>query len=130
MKNKTLYKILSYLIAAVWLINGLVCKVLNVVPRHQEIVQNILGTEYSVLLTTLIGFSEIVMAIWILSGYKTKLNAITQMTVVATMNVLEYILVPELLLWGRLNSLFALIFIGLVYFNEFIINKNSNLQSE
>ena len=63
------------------------------------------------------------MAVWILSGYKTKLNAIAQITIVATMNTLEFILVPDLLLWGKLNSLFAFIFILVVYINEFYFNK-------
>ena len=62
------------------------------------------------------------MAVWILSGYKTKLNAIAQITVVAIMNILEFILVPDLLLWGKINSLFAFIFISVVYFNEFYFN--------
>jgi hypothetical protein len=39
------------LIAAAWLVNGLFCKVLNFVPRHEEIVRRILGDEYSVFLT-------------------------------------------------------------------------------
>jgi len=63
------------------------------------------------------------MAIWILSGFKRRLCAITQIIVIGTMNTLEFILVPDLLLWGRLNSLFALLFILLIYFNEFTINK-------
>jgi len=129
LKNRNLHKILNYLIAAVWLINGLVCKVLNVVPRHEEIVERILGGDHSKLLTILIGFSEIGMAIWILTKFKSKLNAIAQMTVVATMNILEYILVPDFLLWGKFNSLFALLFIGIVYFNEFTLNKKLNLET-
>jgi hypothetical protein len=63
------------------------------------------------------------MAVWILSGYKSKLNAIAQISVVATMNLLEFILVSDLLLLGKLNSLFAFIFILVVYFNEFYFNK-------
>ena len=73
--------------------------------------------------TILIGFSEIIMAIWILSGYKTKLNAIAQILIVATMNTLEFIIVPDLLLWGKLNSLFAFLFILVVYLNEFYLNR-------
>lgn len=69
------------------------------------------------------------MAIWILSGYKTKLNAIAQIAVVVTMNTIEFILVPDLLLWGKLNSLFAFIFILVVYFNEFYVNKNNSNNS-
>jgi len=70
-----------------------------------------------------IGFSEIVMAIWVLTKFKSRLNAIAQIIIVALMNLLEFILVPELLLWGKLNALFALLFIGVVYYNEFILKK-------
>jgi hypothetical protein len=63
------------------------------------------------------------MAIWILSGFKSRFCAVTQIVVVATMNTLEFMLVPDLLLWGRLNSVFALLFIVLIYYNEFQLNK-------
>ena len=99
---------------------------LNLVPRHEQIVARILGDDYSRPLTILIGLSEIIMAIWFLSKIKSKLNAVVQISVVATMNILEFILVPDLLLLGRLNSLFALLFIGLVYYNEFVLTKKLN----
>lgn len=122
--------VVNILIATVWLANGLFCKVLNLVPRHEQIVARILGEEYSRSITVLIGLSEIGMAIWVLSKFKSKLNAITQIAVVATMNTIEFILAPDLLLWGRLNAVFALLFIGLVYFNEFILNNGLNRNSE
>ncbi len=112
-------KLIHYFIAAVWIVNGLFCKLLNLVPRHQEIVGRILGNEYAGILTKLIGASEILMAFWILSQIKSRLNAITQMTIVTTMNLIEFFVVPDLLLWGKMNSIFALLFIGLVYFQEF-----------
>lgn len=121
---------LTFLIAIVWLANGLFCKVLNLVPRHEHIVARIIGNEYSRTLTVLIGLLELIMAIWALTGFKTKFNAVSQITVVTTMNVLEFLLVPDLLLWGRLNSVFAFLFIGLVYYNEFVLNKNLKLQTE
>eukprot|EP01133_Synstelium_polycarpum_P017785 gene17785-21216_t len=71
------------------------------------IVSTILGAEHARLMTTLIGISEIIMALWILSRFKSKLNAITQMVIIAAMNTLEFIFVPELLLWGKFNSIFA-----------------------
>ena len=123
MSIKNLYKALNIIIATVWFLNGFFCKVLNLVPRHQQIVSSILGNDYSRPLTILIGISEIIMAVWVLSKYKSKLNAIAQIAIVATMNILEFILVPDLLLWGRLNSMFALLFIVLVFYNEFILNK-------
>jgi hypothetical protein len=59
-------RILNYLIAAVWIANGLFCKVLNLVPRHREIVARIIGNAHAGVITRAIGFSEIAMAAWIL----------------------------------------------------------------
>ena len=118
--TRTIFK---YSIALVWIANGLLCKVLNFVPRHEQIVGRILGDEYSRLLTILIGISEIGMAIWFLSRKKSRLNTIAQIGIVATMNILEFILVPDLLLWGKLNSMFAFLFIIVVYYNHFHLNK-------
>jgi DoxX-like family len=115
----TLHKLLTWLIGSVWIVNGLFCKVLNLVPRHQEIVARIMGNEHAGLWTKAIGLSEVAMAIWIFSGIMARLNAITQIVIIATMNVLEFILVPDLLLWGRYNSFFALLFILLIYYNTF-----------
>ena len=129
MTKKRIYKILTLCIAMVWIVNGLFCKVLNFVPRHEQIVAQILGGEYSRSLTILIGFSEVVMAIWILSKFKPKLNAMAQIIIVGSMNTLEFILAPELLLWGKLNSLFAFIFILIVFFNEFYLNKRITQQN-
>jgi hypothetical protein len=123
MPDKVIHKLLTYCIAAIWLINGLFCKVFNLVPRHHEIVAQILGKKYSTPFTFLIGISETVMAIWILTGIKSRLNAITQIIIIAAMNTLEFFLVPDLLLWGRYNAAFALLLIIAVYYNEFYLNK-------
>lgn len=53
-KNR-IYRVLTYLTATVWLVNGLFCKVLNFVPRHEQIVSNILNENYSRPLIILIG---------------------------------------------------------------------------
>jgi len=118
------YKYIKYIIASVWLINGLYCKILNQVPRHQEIVASILGNIYARELTITIGILEIIMVIWILSKYKSKLNAVTQIIVIMLMNVIEFIYVSELLLWGKYNSLFAIFFSVIIYINEFKLNRN------
>lgn len=125
MTNRNKHRLLTGLIAIVWLVNGLVCKVCNLVPRHQQIVAKILGDDDSRMLTVLIGLSEIVMAIWVLTKFKSKLNAFSQIALVATMNIVEFVMVPDLLLWGKLNSVFALLFVGLVYYNEFVLNVKS-----
>ena len=121
-----IYQITRIFIAMVWLVNGMACKVLNLVPRHQEIVAEILGHQHSRLLTLMIGLAEIVMCIWILSNYRSRLNAITQIVIIGIMNIMEFILVPHLLLWGRMNAIFALAFIGLIYYHEFVQKKNVN----
>lgn len=123
MKLQSINKILIYLFALVWFINGFYCKFLNLVPRHKEIVGKILGTEFSSSLTKAIGVFEVAMAIWIVSKIKSRLNAITQILIIGTMNILEFFLAPDLLLWGKFNSLFAFIFIIIIWFNEFILNK-------
>jgi hypothetical protein len=122
-------QLLNYFIAAIWIANGLFCKVLNFVPRHQEIVARILGNIHAEIFTKLIGVAEIAMAVWILSGIKSRLNAIAQIIVIATMNVLEFILVPDLLLWGRFNALFAFLFILLIFYNEFQLRNKLTQQT-
>jgi uncharacterized membrane protein YphA (DoxX/SURF4 family) len=119
-----IHQILTYLIATVWLVNGLVCKVLNLVPRHEQIVASILGEDHARLFTILIGLAEILIALWVVSGIFSRLSAVIQMVIVATMNVIEFFLVPDLLLWGQMNAVFAFLFIILVYYNEFKLNPN------
>lgn len=119
MTGKRKYQLLTWFIATVWVANGLFCKVLNLVPRHQEIVANILGSDHARLLTVLIGISELMMAFWVLGGFWTRLNTATQIIVILAMNTLEYFLAPNLLLWGKLNALWAFLFILLIYYKEF-----------
>ncbi|SEF66954.1 DoxX-like family protein [Halpernia humi] len=123
MNAKLFHNLLTYFTAAIWLINGFFCKVLNFVPRHQMIVGEILGNENAFIFTKIIGFSEIAMAIWIITKFKAKINAISQMFIIALMNILEFILVPDLLLWGKMNIIFAFLFISLIFYNQFILTK-------
>lgn len=121
-------KLLNYGVAFVWLVNGLYCKVMNSVPRHQAIVARILGDEHAALLTKLIGFAEICMAIWIVSRYWARLNVISQVAVIAAMNIMEFILVPDLLMWGRYNLVFAFLFILLILYNEYYLKPKTAQQ--
>ena len=127
MTDRNKHRLITLLIVIVWIVNGLVCKVLNFVPRHEQIVARILSNSHSRTLILLIGLSEIVMAIWIVTKIKSKVNAVAQIVIVVVMNILEFILVPDLLLWGRLNSFFALLFFIIVYYNEFVLNHRINL---
>ena len=110
------YRVLTYLIALVWLANGLLCKVLGLVPRHAAIVARILGPAYAGPLTRLIGLAEIGMAIWLLSGLYRRWCVVAQMILVAVMNALE-------VWWGRANAVFASLFITLLYYYEFVLPR-------
>ncbi len=124
--NLYIHRIIIVCIATVWFINGLICKILNIAPRHQAIVSRIVNTEYAIQITKTIGFLEILMAIWIMCRIHSKTNAITQIIIILVMNIIEYILVPDLLLWGKANLLFAIIFIVIIYLNEFNNNLKMN----
>jgi DoxX-like protein len=121
--TRTAYLIVNFLIAGIWLINGLMCKVLDLVPRHRLIVGAILGAKHASFFTTVIGFLEIAMAIWIVSGLTPRVNVIIQLAIVGIMNIVEFIVVPELLLWGRLNAIFALLFLCVLWYNEFVLRS-------
>ncbi|MCR6642852.1 MAG: DoxX-like family protein [Sporocytophaga sp.] len=110
---------LNICIALVWLINGLFCKLLNMVPRHQEIVGRILGDDHTFLITKAIGAGELLIVFWILSRIKSKWCSIAQIGLVITMNIIEAILAPDLLLFGRGNLFVAFVFVIVVYMNEF-----------
>jgi hypothetical protein len=110
-------------IAAVWFINGLFCKILHLVPRHEEIVSRILGESYAAPATRAIGFLELMMVGWILSGIRPAVCTWTQIGVVSAMVLLEAVLTPELLLFGRANMIPAGLFVVMVYLNGFVLSK-------
>ena len=119
--QKTLSIIITICIALVWFANGLLCKLLNLVPRHQEIVERILGEIYALPITKTIGVLEIGMGIWVLSGIRSRFSAIFQLVIIATMNSLEFALAPDLLLFGKMNIVYAFLFMIIIYLNEFHI---------
>lgn len=116
---KRLHRLASVGIATVWLVNGLVCKLLGLIPRHEAIVARILGDEHAHLITMLIGGAEIGLAVWIVCGFALRMTALLQIILVASMNALEFLLAPDLLLWGRGNALVALGFILLIAWHGF-----------
>ena len=106
------------LLGALWFVNGLPCKVLDLVPRHEQIVVRVLGPEYARTLTVLIGILEVCMALWVWSRIKPRLCAVTQIATIGSMNVIEFVLAPDLLLWGRANLLFATLLVVLIARSE------------
>ncbi|CAA9270181.1 MAG: hypothetical protein AVDCRST_MAG56-2999 [uncultured Cytophagales bacterium] len=119
--NKLPGTVLTVGIAGVWLVNGLCCKLLMLVPRHQQIVSRILGETHAPVLTRAIGLLELLMVVWVLSGIWPRRCALTQLAVVSGMVLLECLLAPDLLLFGRANLIPAGFFLGIVYLNAFVI---------
>jgi len=109
-----------HLFALVWLVNGLWCKVLSMVPRHQEIVGAIISPAVASPLTVAIGFAEVGMAAWIMSGWRYRFCAVVQIVIILLMNVIEFVAVLELLLWGRWNIVFAALLSAVIYWNAFV----------
>jgi hypothetical protein len=105
---------LRILIAAVWLVMGLGAKVLGLAPRHREIVARILGEDHAGTLTLLIGLGEVFLAGWILSGRYPRLCVAAQVGLVAMMNVIEFTIARDLLLFGGWNLLVAVAFMVFV----------------
>lgn len=130
MTNSKLHQILTIFIALVWFINGLICKVLGLVPRHQQIVEQVLNTDHSLVITRFIGVLEILMALWIVSQKFTKLNTIFQISLVIVMNLLEFYNAPNLLLWGKYNLFFAILFVGCIYYQTFVLKTQLAKHSE
>jgi hypothetical protein len=127
-REKIPHVITTTFICLAWFVNGLFCKILNLVPRHQQIVSEILGEEYSWLLTKIIGTGEILMVVWIVSRIQKRFCAIFQMVIIGTMNIIEFILVPDLLLFGKMNIVFAFLFIAVIYVNEFFLADRNQLK--
>lgn len=75
--NQIPHILATTVITLVWFVNGLFCKVLDLVPRHQEIVSRILGEQHAWFFTKAIGVAEILMVVWILSRIKSRFCAIS-----------------------------------------------------
>lgn len=107
---------LSIMIAGVWIFHGLFSKIINGIPRHRAIVGRILGQDFSVGMTFLIGALEIALGIWILLGWRKKACALLQTSALVVMNTLEIWLAKDLLYspWGMVGL--NLCFIALIWY--------------
>lgn len=117
---------LTALIAGVWIVNGLYAKMLSGAPRHEAIVARVLGESWAPRIVLAIGFGEVALGLWILARRWPRATAALQIGLVLVMNVLELRRAPDLLLWGRFNFAFALIFCGLVAYHGFwVVGRES-----
>lgn len=105
----------TLVIAMVWCLFGVLGKLYPITAIHQEIVARVFGESLSPAITCAIGIGELLMAVWVVSNRWPVLCGWTQITLVAAMNCIELVVARDLLLWGPLNAVFALLFVGLVY---------------
>lgn len=84
--------------AAVWIVFGLVFKVLHFVPRHERIVAAVLGDSVSGPVTLAVGVAETLLGVWILSKRWPRTCAAVQTMAILSMNALELSLAREHLL--------------------------------
>lgn len=85
-------------VAAVWLLFGVVFKVLGALPRHERIVARIMGPRVAPALTRVIGLGEAMVGLWMLSGHGLAWCALFQTSLVVTMNAIELRRARDLLL--------------------------------
>jgi hypothetical protein len=108
-------RIITYSIALIWLLFGLLGKLIPITPTHIQIVARVFGDPLSRPITILIGVGELLIALWVISGKWRTVCGWLQIALVVIMNCIELTIARDLLLWGPLNGFFALIFVVAVY---------------
>ena len=91
-------KLLTILIGSVWVFHGLYSKVSNGIPRHRQIVGRILGEGIADRATLAVGILEILLGLWIFSGFQRRTCALVQTLALVSMNFLEILLAKDLLI--------------------------------
>ena len=73
-------RVARWLVASIWLVHGLYHKLLGGSPRHLQIVQSTPGLEGATgeHVLAAIGAGEVIIALWVLSGYAPRLCAAAQ----------------------------------------------------
>lgn len=86
------------LIGSVWVFHGLYSKILNGIPRHRKIVGRILGERLAGFATMAIGGLEVLLGIWVFTGWERVGCAVVQTLLIGGMNGLEIFLAADLLI--------------------------------
>src|SRR5262245_23265714 len=85
-------------IAIVWILFGLVFKLLDTVPRHRRIVARVVGEPRARVVTSLVAVGEIALGLWMLYGRYLPLCMGVQTLAIVAMNALEIRRARDLLL--------------------------------
>ncbi len=106
----------SITVGLVWVFHGLYSKLLNQIPRHQQIVGRILGQKWARPATAIIGALEIGLGVWVWSGEFKVACASVQTLAILAMNTLEIRRAPDLLISASGMVLLNLAFLSVVWF--------------
>ncbi len=97
-QTDTIHVAAQIVIGSVWVFHGLFSKVFNGIPRHRLIVGKILGNANAGVATKMIGLFELLLGLWVFTGWEPVGCAVVQTVVIAAMNTLEICLAKELLI--------------------------------
>ena len=85
-------------IGSVWIFHGFYSKILNGIPRHQLIVGRVLGNRVAWGATKAIGLVEVLLGIWVFTGWNRLACAVVQTAAIVGMNTLEILPAGDLLI--------------------------------
>lgn len=85
-------------IGSIWIFHGLYSKLLRGIPRHRAIVARVLSESRADVATTVIGLAEILLGVWVFTGWQRVPCATVQTLALVAMNTLEIALAADLLI--------------------------------
>lgn len=102
-------------IGSVWVFHGLYSKILNRIPRHRLIVGRILGAKLAAPATIFIGSMEVLLGLWVFTGWQRPACALVQTAALVAMNTLEILRARDLLISAAGMVLLNLALLALVW---------------
>ena len=117
-ERNTLARALAVVVASVWLYHGLLNKLLRAEPRHLAIVQSVpgLGGTTGEIVLAAVGVAEVLVAMWVLSGWRPRTCAAVQTIALLSMNALELTFARDHLLWPAMLLPANLLFLSVAWF--------------
>ncbi|HUR47676.1 MAG TPA: DoxX-like family protein [Candidatus Saccharimonadales bacterium] len=113
--SDSFHAILQIVIGCVWVFHGLYSKILNGIPRHRQIVERVLGATYGGVATKAIGLLEVLVGVWVFTGWQSIACAALQTAALVAMNTLEIMKARELLISALGMVILNLGFLTLVW---------------
>src|SRR5437899_2615620 len=114
-QSETLHVAAQIVIGSVWVFHGFYSKILNGIPRHRLIVGKILGAANAGMATKAIGLLEVLLGLWVFTGWQPAGCAVVQTAAIVAMNTLEIFLAGELLISAVGMVILNLGFLSLVW---------------